>query len=210
VKAVSTPNELSGRANQKRRTRNDLISAARELVAQEGSPPTIDEAAARAGVSRTTAYRYFPSQRALLVAAHPETEAATLLPADIGEDPEVRLVAAVNAFTRLIVDTEQQQRTMLRLSLDVDAGSQELPLRKGRAIDWFEEALEPLRAELGDPGVRRLAVAIRSAVGIESLVWLTDVAGLSRQEAMDLMLWSARALLHGATIGHPPHPVADT
>lgn len=201
---MSTPNELSGRVNQKRRTRNDLIAAARELIAQEGSSPTIDEAAARAGVSRTTAYRYFPSQRALLVAAHPEVRAATMLPADIGADPETRLMAAVDAFTRLIVETEHQQRTMLRLSLEADPGSPDLPLRKGRAIAWFEEALEPLRAELGGDGLRRLAVAIRSAVGIESLVWLTDVAGLSRDEATDLMRWSARALLQAAITDRPP------
>jgi AcrR family transcriptional regulator len=207
---VSTPNELPGRANQKRRTRNDLIAAARELIAQGGSSPTIDEAAARAGVSRTTAYRYFPSQRALLVAAHPEIQVGTILPADIGEDPEARLMAAVNTFTRLIVETEQQQRTMLRLSLDSRAGSPDLPLRKGRAIGWFEEALEPLRGELGDGGVHQLALAIRSAVGIESLVWLTDVAGLSRHEAIDLMRWSARALLHAAATDRPPHPAANT
>ena len=198
---MSTPNEVPGRANQKRRTRNDLIAAARELIAQGGSSPTIDEAAAKAGVSRTTAYRYFPSQRDLLVAAHPEIQAVTLLPADIGEDPEVRLMAAVTSFTQLIVDTEHQQRTMLRLSLDSESGSPDLPLRKGRAVGWFEEALEPLRGQLGDNGVHRLALAIRGAVGIESLVWLTDVAGLSRQEATDLMRWSARALLRAAVTG---------
>jgi hypothetical protein len=32
-------------------------------------------------------------------------------------------------------------------------------------------------------------------VGIDSLVWLTDIAGLSRAEAVELMRWSARALL---------------
>jgi hypothetical protein len=33
------------------------------------------------------------------------------------------------------------------------------------------------------------------------LVWLTDVAGLSRDDARDLMRWSARALLQSATAG---------
>ena len=44
----------------------------------------------------------------------------------------------------------------------------------------------------------RLALAIRSAIGIEALVWLTDVAGLSRDDATDLMRWSGRALLRSA------------
>jgi hypothetical protein len=43
-----------------------------------------------------------------------------------------------------------------------------------------------------------LAIAIRSATGIESLVWLVDVAGLSREEAAAMMLESARALFHAA------------
>jgi len=47
-------------------------------------------------------------------------------------------------------------------------------------------------------------VAIRSVVGIESLVWLTDVGGLSRQEAAHVMQWSAQALLHEAMNSGPP------
>jgi hypothetical protein len=43
--------------------------------------------------------------------------------------------------------------------------------------------------------VHRLALAIRAAIGIEALVWLTDVGGLSRAEAVATMRWSARALL---------------
>jgi AcrR family transcriptional regulator len=192
--------ERTGRTRQKLRTRDELMAAARALVARGGSAPTVEEAAAAAGVSRTTAYRYFPNQKALLVAAHPETEHASLLPPGIGDDPEERLLGAVSAFIRLIVDTEQQQRTMLRLSLETDAGPRELPLRKGRAIAWFEDALSPLVPRLSEAGVHRLAVAVRSAVGIESLVWLTDVAGLSREEATLLMLGSARALLNQALL----------
>jgi hypothetical protein len=38
-------------------------------------------------------------------------------------------------------------------------------------------------------------LAIRTAIGIEALVWLTDVAGLSRPEAIKNMRWSAQSLL---------------
>ena len=151
-----------------------------------------------ASISRTTAYRYFPSQKALLAAAHPEVETASLLPAEIGDDPQIRLTAAVKAFLQLLIDSEQQQRTMLRLSLEPDSVPRELPLRKGRAIAWFEDALSPLIPQLTDDGVRRLAIAIRSAVGIESLVWLIDVAGLPRDRAVEQLEWSALALLHHA------------
>jgi AcrR family transcriptional regulator len=195
---MSTPYELTGRTRQKHRTRDALVAAARELVARGGAAPTVEAAAEAASVSRTTAYRYFPTQKDLLVAAHPETTATTLVPDDAGDDPEARLLGAVEAFLRILVDTEHQQRTMLRLSLDPTTSSESLPLRRGRAITWFEEALAPLRPRLSDAEIHRLAVSVRSAVGIESLVWLTDVAGLTREEAAERMLWSARALLRQA------------
>jgi AcrR family transcriptional regulator len=195
---MSIPYELSGRAHQKQRTRAALVAAARELVA-EGQTPTVDDAASKASISRTTAYRYFPNQRALLVAAHPEIEARSLLPATAPSDVRGRLDAVVTAFLDVIVDTEAQQRTMLRLSLDPDPrGRGELPLRKGRAIVWIGEALSPLRGVMAERDLKRLILAIRSAAGIEALVWLTDVAGLSRKEAVQLMRWSAGALLRAA------------
>jgi hypothetical protein len=74
-------------------------------------------------------------------------------------------------------------------------------LRQGRAIGWFEDALAPLRSRLDDAKLRRLVFAIRSATGIEALVWLTDIAGLSRREAVDLMRWSALAMYDAALAG---------
>ena len=88
---------------------------------------------------------------------------------------------------------------MLRLSLEADPVERaQLPLRQGRGIKWIEEALAPLREQMSDAEVHRLTLAIRSATGIEALAWLTDVAGLSRDDATELMRWSARALLQSA------------
>jgi len=195
---MSIPYELNGRVDQKRRTRDALIAAARDLVAN-GETPTVEAAAEAASISRTTAYRYFPNQRALLVAAHPETGAASLLPDNPPDDAVARLDLVINRFTRSNVENEAQQRTMLRLSLEADPVERtQLPLRQGRAIKWIEEALAPLHTTMSDAAVHRLALAIRSATGIEALAWLTDVAGLSRSDARKLMRWSAQAMLHSA------------
>jgi AcrR family transcriptional regulator len=192
------PYESSGRVDQKRRTRDALVGAARELVAQ-GETPTVEGAAELASISRTTAYRYFPNQRALLVAAHPETGAASLLPGDAPEDAASRLELVLDAFIQSTVANEAQQRTMLRLSLEAEPAERaQLPLRQGRGIKWIAEALEPLRNDMPEADVHRLTLAIRSATGIEALAWLTDVARLSRDDAADLMRWSARALFRSA------------
>ena len=198
MSGMSTPYEASGRVEQKSRTRTALVDAAREMVAR-GLAPSVPEAADAAGISRTTAYRYFPNQRSLLAAAHPETGAVSMLGEDPPSDPATRLDEVVRLFTAMIVETEAQQRTMLRLSLEDDPearGGQ--PLRQGRAIGWITEALEPLRDQLSDDELHRLVLAIRSATGIEALVWLTDIGGLRRDAAVELMRWSAQSMLQAA------------
>ncbi len=200
---MSRPWDAEGRTNQKRRTHAALIAAARDLVAA-GQAPTVEQAAAAASVSRATAYRYFGNQRELLAAAHPETGAESMLGSDPPQDPGARLDTVVRAFTAMIVETEAQQRTMLRLSLEPEVDRSQLPLRQGRAIGWITEALEPLRDQLGDQGLHKLVLAIRSAVGIEALVWLTDIGGLSRTDATTLMRQSAQGLLQAALSNGSP------
>lgn len=196
--SVSTLYEQHGRTKQKQRTRLALVEAARGLVAR-GLTPTVEDAAADADISRATAYRYFPNQATLLAAAHPETGTSSLLPSDPPDDPEERVAIVVDAFTEIIADTEAQQRTMLRLSLAEEAeGGASLPLRQGRAIAWLMEALEPARARLGDDGVHETALAIRSVTGIEALIWLTDIGGLSRPRALEIMRSNARAICRAA------------
>jgi len=187
-------------SHTRRRTQTALVSATRDLLAR-GVVPTVEEAAVAAQVSRTTAYRYFPSQTALLAAAHPEIAAASLLGPEPPDDATARLDEVIDRFVALVLDSEPQQRATLRLSL---SGTGELPLRQGRAIPWILEALEPLRDRFSEPELHRLALAIRSATGIEALVWLRDVGGLGPDEAGEIMRWSARAMLLAAIDSGPP------
>lgn len=203
--SMSIPYEQSGRTRQKARTRRAVVEAARELLAA-GVTPTVEQAADAAGVSRTTAYRYFPNQRVLLVATFPQVAASSLLPEHASQDPEARLDAAAAALGKLILEHEPELSAQLRLSLEHDGPEgdgtggvrRDLPFRTGRAAVWIEEALAPLHGRLSEPQLHRLVLAIRTTLGIEALVWLTDVAGLPRDEAVELMCWSARALLRSA------------
>jgi len=198
MKPVSTSYVESGRVRQKQRTREDLVDAARRLI-ESGDTPRVEDAAEAAGISRTTAYRYFPSQAALLAAAFPETALTSLLPEPAPADVTDRVAAVVGELVDGIARSEHQQRAMLRLSLGDE--THELPLRQGRAIAWLSEALDPLIGELGEEGVRRLAIAIRSTCGIEARVWLTDIASLDANEIKELQLWIAQALVAQARRG---------
>ncbi len=195
---MDVPYLHTGRTSQKARTRDALIAAARRLLA-EGVTPTIEEAAAEASVGRTTAYRYFPNSRALLAATFPEIEMSSLLGAEPPEDPLARLEILAESLTRRIVEHEPEYRAQLRLALEGEpAGSESLPLRRGRRIAWVEDALSPLRGRMPEPELRRLIYGIGATIGIEAFVWLTDMGGLSREEAAEVMRSNARTLLRSA------------
>jgi AcrR family transcriptional regulator len=183
------------RIQQKARTREQLIRAAQELMAA-GIAPSVEQTAAAAAVSRATAYRYFPARQALLVAAYPELVGESLLGESPPADARARLDVVIESITRQMLEHEPILRTLLRLSLEPRTTPDEgLPFRVGRRIGWVAEALEPLRGQIPDAERERLVLAIAAAVGIDSLVWLTDVAGLGRPHAVEVMTWSARALL---------------
>ena len=195
---VATPYESTGRTAQKSRTRLALVTATRDLLAA-GLTPKVEDAAERAGISRTTAYRYFPNQRSLLLAARPTISPDSLLPPDAPADPGARLDALMTAFTRYNFTWEPQLRAALRLSLEPAADRP--VLRQGRAIGWIAEALTPLRGSHPHVDIDRLAVAIRSATGIETLIWLVDIAGYTREQATATVTATARALLDAAVRG---------
>ena len=195
---MEVPYLHTGRTSQKARTRDALIAAARQLLA-EGATPTVEAAAAEASVGRTTAYRYFPNSRALLVATFPELEMDSMLGADPPEDPLARLEIVAESLTQRIIEHEPEYRAQLRLALEGEpAGSENLPLRRGRRIAWVEDALSPLRGRMPEPELRRLIYGIGATIGIEAFVWLTDMGGLSREEAAEVMRSNARTLLRSA------------
>jgi AcrR family transcriptional regulator len=197
---VTVPYESTGRSAQKSRTRLALLAATRELLAA-GLSPKVEDAAERAGISRTTAYRYFPNQRSLLMAAHPTIAPETLLPVGAPADPKARLDLLMTAFTEYNYSWEPQLRTALRLSLQPAADQP--ALRQGRAIGWIAEALTPLRQTHPRIDIQELAIAIRSATGIEALIWLIDIAGYTREQAAATVKTTAQALLDAAVLDTP-------
>lgn len=185
--AMAGAYESSGRTAQKRRTREHLVLVIRRLIA-EGVTPTVDQVAQESGVSRTTTYRYFPTRRDLLLAAHPEIEQSSLLGTDAPEHPRHRLEIVLDEHFRILREWESQLRASLRASLE--PGASQPPLRGGRAIVWIEDALRPLDKSRA----HELAIAIRATAGIESYVWLRDIAGQSAARAVEIMRANALAI----------------
>ena len=195
--------ESFGRMNQKRRTRAALKAAAAELV-RRGETPTVAQAAEAALVAKSTAYRYFPSQEALLAevlldeAIAPDL-AAVYVAAEAPGPAEDRLDAVVRADHALVVKHEAAFRTALRAMLAPPGGGPAgVPRRPGNRLHYLAAALAPLRARLGAERLERLVTALALCVGVESLLVTADIAGLAPADAEAVKRWAAAALLRAA------------
>jgi AcrR family transcriptional regulator len=192
-------------SNVRRRTRKAMIEAVTRLV-HEGASPSITEVADAAGVSRATAYRYFPTQESLLAEVIvPDVEAA-LAAERLPEDLENRFEAAFATLWSSNITHEAAYRTMLRRGLErppgesIERGEPEEAgsIRAGRRVRWIKNALEPARERMDEESFERLVAAMCLCVGIEPLVVLRDVCGLEAKEAEEVARWTAFALLRAS------------
>ena len=200
---MALPYESFGRMNQKRRTRAALKAAAAEFV-RRGETPTVAQVAEAALVAKSTAYRYFPSQEALLAevlldaAIAPDLEAVYAAAATPGP-AAARLDAVVRADHALVVRHEAAFRTALRAMLTPRPDDPaEVPRRPGNRLRYLAEALAPLHDRLGPERLERLVLALAMCVGMESIVVLEDIGGLSPAAAEAVKRWAAAALLRAA------------
>jgi AcrR family transcriptional regulator len=200
---VTSSYESFGRINQKRRTRAALKAAAAEFV-RRGVTPTVAQVAQAALVSKSTAYRYFPSQEALLAevlldeTVRPDLE-AVYAAAETPGPPAARLDAVVRADHALVVKHETAFRTALRAMLALSNDDRtEVPRRPGNRLHYLAEALSPLKDRLGAERQQRLVMALSMCVGMESIMVMEDICGLTPAEAETIKRWVAGALLQAS------------
>ncbi|NNE43592.1 MAG: TetR/AcrR family transcriptional regulator [Gemmatimonadetes bacterium] len=192
----------SGRTEQKQRTRRALLAAARELV-QEGEEAGIAQVAERAGVSRATAYRYFPGADALFLEA--PLDAHTLSPEEILPDEhgsaEDRAVRVQDYLFTLSRDNEPAFRAYLASVMDAwrrSGGESKTPLRGNRRRAMLERALAPRSARMNPEAYSRLMLALSVLVGTEAVITLKDVCGADPEEGKDAIAWAVRVLVRSA------------
>jgi AcrR family transcriptional regulator len=182
------------------RMRRLMLETATRLM-QEGGTPSVTEVAEAAGVSRATAYRYFPSQAALVHAVVDEALGPLLDWSSDSPDAETRVVELFDMAMPRIEQFEATFKAALRLSLDQWAKRRagtlgpEPRFTRGHRIDLLLEAIAPLRSRLGADAYDRLAQALSLAFGVEALVVLGDIWGLGAERREEVALWAARALV---------------
>jgi AcrR family transcriptional regulator len=185
---------MAVRQGQKNRTRRALVEAAAEMM-RAGATPTVPEVAEAAEVSRATAYRYFPTQELLTAEVALFAVGGPVVPdgeEDLpAADAVARLVRRVGEWTYA---SEAPLRTLMRLSLDPDAGVR----RPGHRVGWIADALAPVRDQLSDETYERLSTSLTLFLGIDPIVVMTDIADADRERALDTLEWAARALVEQA------------
>jgi AcrR family transcriptional regulator len=183
------------RDRQTRRTKRALLAAADEIFG-ENRVPTVAEVAERADVARATAYRYFPTQEALLLetSALGDSEAMRALPALADEiaDPADRLAEAVRRGAEWTLGREARLRAVLRMSLDPDAGAERPARRRGYIAQLLADV------ELPEEARERLAGSLTLLLGIDPIVSLRDNGDVPPERIPDVLAWTAHALVSAA------------
>jgi len=185
------------RTNQKLRTREALLHAARDILL-EGTSVTVIAAAERAGVSKATAYRYFSDPAILASEAGLDLSVLPYEEVVAGvEGIRGKLLAISVYYLDLAIDHEAEFRNFVGLSLLAwrpnDTSS--VVRRGGRRIAMYEAALADLEGDLSVDRKTALVKALAMATGAEAMIALYDVARADREEARAVVSDVADAII---------------
>ncbi len=173
---------------------------------QSGGSPSVSEVAEAAEVSRATAYRYFPSQAAMIQAAVDDALGPILdwTPADGEGDAEANVAALFRFAYRRMEAYEATHRAALLLALDQwqrrRAGTlgAEARVVRGNRRSLLKAATAPLEETIGRDAAERVTQAMSLVFGIEAIIILKDIWGLDAAAAEDVASWAARAMIRTA------------
>ena len=203
IRAETMPSAApAARNGAKARMWRLLLKEAGELLG-EGRMPSVAEVAQRAGVSRATAYRYFPSRSKLINAVVEDSLGPVRRLASTIPDGRERIRELFAQTFPRFKEYEPQLRAALLLSLEHGAQERagtlaEEPYRRGHRIKILSHAAAPLKRELGRKRFDRLVRALSVIYGIEAYVVLRDIWGASDRDIEGIARWIADALVDTA------------
>lgn len=204
--ADTTGNEAP-RDPRRGRTFQLLMQHAARLISEERIP-SVAEVALKAGVSRATAYRYFPSRSKMIGAVVAQVLAPVRDFRSEDGDAAVRVREVFGRTLPLLVKFEPHWRAALQLSLEHHALEragrlEEEPFRRGNRREILARALEPLRHQLTKQQYDRLILAISLIYGIEPFIVLKDIWGCSDAQVKATMNWVLEAIIAAAVPAGP-------
>jgi AcrR family transcriptional regulator len=199
-------------AGPRARTYRLLLATAMTLIGS-GRMPSVAEVAVRSGVSRATAYRYFPSRSKLISAVIGEGLAPVRGTRTNAGDGPLALRELFEKTFPIFGANERHMRAALQLALEHEALEragvlEEEPFRRGHRRAILARTAAPLRAHLGNRAFDRLLKALSVIYGIEIYVVLKDIWGASDREVESIARWMLAAIVAAALAGAPETPRA--
>jgi AcrR family transcriptional regulator len=199
-----TAQDITGRANQKLRTRNAIVAAAAEL-SRTGREVTMPAVAKAALVSEATAYRYFPDLASLLreaIDGQLPSAAQALAPVAGCDDPVKRIAAATEFLLRHVLSRQGVVRALIAATITRPGDPHARP---GLRFGLIDGALAPLEGTLGvtDPAaLAQLKRDLAVVVSAEALFSLTDLHGLDPDKAIASIVHTATTLTRATLRDH--------
>lgn len=180
-----------------------MLESAVRLM-QGGVIPSVTQVAEEAEVSRATAYRYFPTQAALVHAVVDEALGPILDWSSPAEAPRERMKDLLGKALPRMEEFEATFRAALRHALDQwpQRGEEgevgEVPFKRGHRRDLLADVLGRTNAAALEGSEARLAKALSLVFGVESIVILKDIWGCDSDETRAVVAWAADALIRAA------------
>src|SRR5262245_1841752 len=179
-----------------------LLDEAVRMV-RRGPIPSVAEVAQRAGVSRATAYRYFPSRSKLVSAVIAEALGPVSRAVPRHGDAKQRLHELLDRTYSRFAEYEPHMRAALRLALEhqsLEAAGllEEEPFRRGQRREILATTLHPLKRKLKPRTYRRLLEALAVVYVIEPMIILKDICGATDRETEAVLRWMMDALVDAA------------
>ncbi|AJK14891.1 TetR/AcrR family transcriptional regulator [Yersinia pseudotuberculosis] len=185
------------------RTRRLLIDTAMSMY-ERGAFPSITEVASAAQLSRATAYRYFPTQSALVSAMVDESLGPILAWQPTQPDARQRIAELLSFAYPRMLQHEGVLRAALHLSLqqwadarnsDSNNSSNEEKLIRGNRKRLLKLAVEPLEETLAPEALQRVIHAFSLIYGSEVFMVLKDIWHLDEAGIQDVTQWMGKAIL---------------
>ncbi len=181
------------------RTRRLLIDTAMSMY-EQGAFPSITEVANAAQLSRATAYRYFPTQSALVSAMVDESLGPILAWQPTQPDARQRIAELLSFAYPRMLQHEGVLRAALHLSLQQWADNRSNPnneekLIRGNRKRLLKLAVEPLEGKLTPEALQRVIHAFSLIYGSEVFMVLKDIWHLDDAGIQDVTQWMGKAIL---------------
>ncbi|CNI91825.1 MULTISPECIES: TetR/AcrR family transcriptional regulator [Yersinia] len=181
------------------RTRRLLIDTAMSMY-EQGAFPSITEVANAAQLSRATAYRYFPTQSALVSAMVDESLGPILSWKPTQPDARQRIAELLSFAYPRMLQHEGVLRAALHLSLQQWADNRNHPndeekLVRGNRKRLLKLAVEPLEGKLAPEALQRVIHAFSLIYGSEVFMVLKDIWHLDEAGIQDVTQWMGKAIL---------------